>query len=256
MLLKLGYSDDEVGRFIAGPAFLAWWEMNNLEGWGGPLPRSWYGQQEALQKKILGRERELGMKPVLPGYCGMMPHDAKAKLGLDVTRAAPGTDTPPGQPQRHRQPLRRDCDLYYRELTRLYGKADYYSMDPFHETADDASVDYGKAGQKLLAAMKRGQTTRPPGWIQGWTENPRPAMIDHLPEGDLLVLDLFSECRPMFGAPSIWQRPRATASTSGCSACSRTSGPTWGCTAAWTSSSTISRSPRQPTRRSPTPASS
>ncbi len=38
MLLKLGYSEEEVGKFIAGPAFLAWWEMNNLEGWGGPLP--------------------------------------------------------------------------------------------------------------------------------------------------------------------------------------------------------------------------
>ena len=40
MLLKLGYSEEEIGRFIAGPAFLAWWEMNNLEGWGGPVPLS------------------------------------------------------------------------------------------------------------------------------------------------------------------------------------------------------------------------
>jgi alpha-N-acetylglucosaminidase len=98
------------------------------------------------------------------------------------------------------------ADLYYRELTRLYGKADYYSMDPFHETADDDATDYALAGKKLLAAMKRanGKAT----WvIQGWTENPRPAMTDPLPEGDLLVLDLFSECRPMFGAPSIWRRP-------------------------------------------------
>ena len=44
MLLKLGYSEEEVGKFIAGPAFLAWWEMNNLEGWGGPLPQNWYKQ--------------------------------------------------------------------------------------------------------------------------------------------------------------------------------------------------------------------
>jgi alpha-N-acetylglucosaminidase len=156
MLLKLGYSDDEVGRFIAGPAFLAWWEMNNLEGWGGPLPRSWYGQQEALQKKILGRERELGMKPVLPGYCGMMPHDAKAKLGLDVTPGGTWNGyTRPANLSATDSRFDKIADLYYRELTRLYGKADYYSMDPFHETADDASVDYGKAGQKLLAAMKR-----------------------------------------------------------------------------------------------------
>ncbi len=50
--------------------------MNNLEGWGGPLPQNWYKQQENLQKKILARMKELGMKPVLPGYCEnalMMP---------------------------------------------------------------------------------------------------------------------------------------------------------------------------------------
>lgn len=81
MLLKLGYSEEEVGKFIAGPAFLAWWEMNNLEGWGGPLPQNWYKQQEALQKKILARMKEMGMKPVLPGYCGMVPHDAKRDWG-------------------------------------------------------------------------------------------------------------------------------------------------------------------------------
>jgi alpha-N-acetylglucosaminidase len=206
MLMKLGYSKDEVNRFIAGPAFLAWWEMNNLEGWGGPLPDAWYTQQEALQKRILKREKELGMSPVLPGYCGMMPHDAKEKLGLDVTdggtwngyiRPANLSATDPN--------FDRIADLYYKELTRLYGKADYYSMDPFHESPDDASVDYAEAGRKLLAAMKR--ANRKSNWvIQGWMENPRPQMIEALPEGDITILDLFSECRPMFGAPSIWQR--------------------------------------------------
>ena len=84
MLLKLGYSKQEVNEFIAGPAFLAWWEMNNLEGWGGPLPDSWYAQQELLQKKILKRMREWGMQPVLPGYSGMVPSNAREKLGLNV----------------------------------------------------------------------------------------------------------------------------------------------------------------------------
>lgn len=40
--------------------------MNNLEGWGGPNPDSWYTQQIALQKKILKRMREYGIEPVLP----------------------------------------------------------------------------------------------------------------------------------------------------------------------------------------------
>ena len=198
MLLKLGYSEEEVGKFIAGPAFLAWWEMNNLEGWGGPLPLNWYKQQEALQKKILARMKKMGMKPVLPGYCGMVPHDAKQKLGLNVTDA--------GRWNSYQRPANLSptdsrfaeiADLYYKELTRLYGKSDYYSMDPFHESGNDAAVDYGKAGEALMSAMKRANPHAI--WVvQGWNENPRPQMIAHLKVGDLLVLDLFSESRQNF----------------------------------------------------------
>ena len=34
VLLKLGYTKDEINEFVAGPGFTAWWLMNNLEGWG------------------------------------------------------------------------------------------------------------------------------------------------------------------------------------------------------------------------------
>ena len=50
LLLRLGFSKQQINDFIAGPAFLAWWEMNNLEGSGGPNPDNWYKQQEDLQK--------------------------------------------------------------------------------------------------------------------------------------------------------------------------------------------------------------
>lgn len=208
MLLKLGYTKEEIGKFIAGPAFLAWWEMNNLEGWGGPLPDSWYNQQEALQKKILKRMHEYGMQPVLPGFCGMMPHDAKAKLGLNVTDGGIWNGyTRPANLSPTDAHFDKIADLYYAELTKLYGKANYYSMDPFHETNDDEAIDYSKAGRKVMEAMKCVNPNAT--WvIQGWTENPRPQMIKNMKNGDLLVLDLFSECRPMFGIPSIWKREK------------------------------------------------
>ena len=208
MLLRLGYSEEEVGRFIAGPAFLAWWEMNNLEGWGGPLPLSWYARQEKLQKQILVRMKELGMHPVLPGYSGMAPHDAKEKLGLNVSDTKPwnGFQRPANlQPTDLR--FNEIADLYYDELTRLFGTADYYSMDPFHESHDDGSIDYGASAIAILNAMKRANPESV--WVvQGWTENPRPQMLDTIRSEDMLVLDLFSECRPMWGAPSVWRREK------------------------------------------------
>ena len=205
LLLRLGYTRDEVGKFIAGPAFLAWWEMDNLEGWGGPLPDSWYAQQEKLQKQILKRMREWGMEPVLPGYSGMLPSNAHEKLGVNVADGGSwnGYVRPTFlQPTDSR--FHEIASLYYEELTKLYGKANYYSMDPFHEGGNTKGVDLDASGKSIMREMK---AVNPKAvWvIQGWNENPREALIHNLPQGDLLILDLFSECRPKWGIASIFQ---------------------------------------------------
>ena len=55
VLRRLGYSDSDAADFIAGPAFQAWWLMNNLEGWGGPNPSSWYGPARILRNAAARR---------------------------------------------------------------------------------------------------------------------------------------------------------------------------------------------------------
>lgn len=207
VLEELGYTREEINAFIAGPGFQAWWLMNNLEGWGGPNPDSWYERQEELQKRILKRMREYGIEPVLPGYSGMVPHNAKDRLGLNV--ADPGrwngylrpAFLQPTDPQ-----FERIAALYYREMTRLYGKASYYSMDPFHEGGNTSGVDLEAAGKAIWKAMK--QANPRAAWVvQAWGANPRPQMIRNLPAGDMVVLDLFSESRPQWGDPaSSWYR--------------------------------------------------
>ena len=207
VLTKLGYTKDEINEFIAGPAFQGWWLMNNLEGWGGPNPDSWYKQRETLQKQILKRMREYGIRPVLPGYSGMVPHNAKERLGLNVSD--------PGLWCGYRRPaflqptdprFNEIADLYYKEMSRLYGKADFYSMDPFHEGGNVAGVDLNAAGQAIWGAMKKANPKAV--WVaQAWQANPRPKMIENLPAGDLIVLDLFAESRPQWGDPeSTWYR--------------------------------------------------
>ena len=207
VLTKLGYTKDEINEFIAGPAFQGWWLMNNLEGWGGPNPDSWYKQRETLQKQILKRMREYGIQPVLPGYSGMVPHNAKERLGLNVSD--------PGLWCGYRRPaflqptaprFTEIADLYYKEMRRLYGKADFYSMDPFHEGGSVAGVDLNAAGQAIWGAMKKANPKAV--WVaQAWQANPRQKMIENLPAGDLIVLDLFAESRPQWGDPeSTWYR--------------------------------------------------
>lgn len=207
VLKKLGYMKDEINEFIAGPGFQAWWLMNNLEGWGGPNPDSWYKQQILLQKQIVKRMREYGIEPVFPGYSGMVPHNAKEKLGLNVSDPGlwNGYHRPaflqPTDPR-----FQEIASLYYNEMNKLYGKANYYSMDPFHEGGSVAGVDLNAAGKAIMQAMTKNNPKAT--WIaQAWQANPRPQMIEQLKAGDLIVLDLFAESRPQWGDPeSTWYR--------------------------------------------------
>ena len=151
--------------------------------------------------------REYGIEPVLPGYSGMVPHNAKDRLGLNVADPGRWNGYPrpaflqPTDPQ-----FERIAALYYREMTRLYGKVSYYSMDPFHEGGNTSGVDLEAAGKAIWKAMK--QANPRAAWVvQAWGANPRPQMIRNLPAGDMVVLDLFSESRPQWGDPaSSWYR--------------------------------------------------
>ena len=207
VLLRLGYTKEEANDFIAGPAFQAWWLMNNLEGWGGPNSDNWYRQREQLQKKIMKRMGEFGIKACLPGYSGMVPHNAKQRLALDV--ADPGKWCDYKRPAFLQPTDRRFAEIaaiYYQEQQKLYGKADFYSMDPFHEGGNTDGVDLPAAGAAIMKAMKK---TNPNAvWVvQAWGDCPFPDMIRGLKSGDMLVLDLYSENRPQWGDPeSTWFR--------------------------------------------------
>lgn len=196
ILLDMGYSQEEVNKFVAGPAFQAWWLMNNLEGWGNPAPKWWYQNRAELAKRVVSRMRELGMEPVLPGYSGMVPHNIKQRLGWEV--ADPGLWCQFQRPgfllptDKHFEQI---ASLYYMHLTELYGTSRYYSMDPFHEGGDTKGVNIPKAYQATYQAMLKANPKAQ--WvIQSWNENPRPEALSAIPKGGLIVLDLFSDGTP------------------------------------------------------------
>lgn len=207
VLLRLGYTKEEANGFVAGPAFQAWWLMNNMEGWGGPCSDNWYSEREMLQKRIMKRMKQFGISVCLPGYSGMVPHDARQRLGLNVSD--------PGMWCGYKRPafllptdsrFHEIASLYYKEQQRLYGIADYYSMDPFHEGGNVDGVDLRAAGESIMREMKAANPKAV--WVvQAWQACPHPEMIRHLRNGDMLVLDLYSESRPQWGDPeSTWYR--------------------------------------------------
>ena len=202
VLQRLGYSRQEILDFIAGPAFNAWWLMNNLEGWGGPVTDTWMENRCGLQQKIVAKMKEYGMDPVFPGYSGMLPHDAGERLGLDVSDTGYWNGYPrpailsPDSPD-----FSRIASVYYEELEKLYGKAPFYSMDPFHEGGSVGNTDLPAVGKAIMAAMKRANPDAV--WVaQAWDDCPYDGMIAPIPEGDMIILDLDSDNRPQCWDPS------------------------------------------------------
>lgn len=196
VLTDLDYSKEEISNFIAGPAFQAWFLMNNLEGWGGKNPDWWYKNREILAKKIIKRMRDFGMKPVLAGYNGMVPHNINQKKGWNV--ADPGrwcgfqrpAFLSPTDP--HFETI---SALYYKHLTKLFGTSDFYSIDPFHEGGDTRNIPLPQAYTAIFKAMQK-QNPNAIWVMQGWQENPRPEALSSIEKGKLLILDLFSEGEP------------------------------------------------------------
>ena len=200
---KYGYSADEANAFIAGPCFQAWWGMNNLEGWGGPNPSWWYKRQKTLSANICSRMRELGMQPVLPGFCGMVPSNFTTKTG-NAAKAQGGwcAFTRPYILDPTSKAFTTMAANYYAILKEVMGTSTYYSMDPFHEGANTSGIDVPAAYTAIYEAMKAANADIDEKWvIQFWQWNSAQYnVLDKVPVGDLIVLDLFSDAHTHFGA--------------------------------------------------------
>ncbi len=205
---KYNYTDEEAKAFVAGPAFTAWWGMNNLEGWGGTASDgwggvqddAWYTRQTTLAQSILERQRELGMQPVLPGFSGMVPSNFTSKTGI-------ATDDNGGnwggfvRPYIIDPTAERFAEIaadYYACLEAVMGESQYYSMDPFHEGGSISSGKYSEAYTAIYDAMEKAKSGSK--WvIQQWQWNDSQKLcLNAVPAGRLLALDLFSDGNPKF----------------------------------------------------------
>ena len=152
-LEELGVSEADIDNYIAGPGFMAWFAMNNLEGWGSTInaadvtmngnPDWWYERQEQLCRKMMQRMRELGMQPVIPGFSGQVPYALNnyTTINIDgfnnshIVNAGSwgGGFTHPGVVNPSTESYKNMADIYYKHLHDVMGISEFYSIDPFHE---------------------------------------------------------------------------------------------------------------------------
>lgn len=219
----MGLADEDLAGFFPGPAFFAWFYMGNLDGWGGPLPQSWVDSHRDLQKKIVARQRELGITPVLPAFSGHVPAALAQKFPQAKIRKMHGWVTfDPTYMLDPTDPLfTRIGKAFILEQTRQYGTDHLYSADTFNEntpTSDDPAF-LAAAGKGVYEAMAAGDpqaTWIMQGWLfyfesDFWGKPQVQALLKSVPTGKMILLDLFAEMHPMWqatdhfqGQPWIW----------------------------------------------------
>ena len=223
---SLGMTGRQVREYFTGPSYLPWHRMANIDGWCGPLPKEWLDGQQALQQRIVERERALNMRPVLPAFAGHVPgklRDLFPDADIQALGAWAGFD------EKYRTYfLNSEDPLYARiqrmfleEQTRLFGTDHIYGIDPFNEV-DPPSFEpeyLNKVSQHIyesLTAVDPDAEWLQMAWFlyyqrEDYTPERTRAMLTGVPLGKMTMLDYYCEYKEMwrehdgfYGQPFIW----------------------------------------------------
>lgn len=223
---EMGLSDEQVRSYFTGPAHLPWHRMQNIDRWGGPLPKSWLDAQLELQMQITERERELNMKPVLPAFAGHVPRELK-----EIYPDAPMTELEPwaGYTAEYACTFLDPMSELYTEIqkkfiekeTEIYGTDHVYGLDLFNELMPPSwEPDYlGRVSRQVFESLKAADEDAvwlQMGWLfynerKYWTNDRVEAYLTSFPADNQLLLDYYCEkmevwqrTESFYGVPYIW----------------------------------------------------
>lgn len=215
---KMGLTQQEIDDFYTGPAHLPWQRMGNITKIDGPLNDNWHKGQVELMHKVLGRMRELGMKPIVPAFAGFVPkgmkrlhpeikffHPAWAGFSADKRTSflLPDTDL-----------FMNIGKLFVEEWEKEFGKCEYYLADCFNEMDIPAPKDdkakryellahYGDQVYKSITAGNPDATWVMQGWMFGyqryiWDAPSLSALVSKIPNDRMILLDLAADYNKYF----------------------------------------------------------
>src|SRR6185312_5066325 len=222
---ELGLSQRQIDSFLVGPAYLPWSWMGNIDGLGGPLPTSWIEKHKILEQKILKRERDFGMKPILQAFTGHVPESIKeifpaARLHRTGNWSAGFGGTWFLDPSD--ELFQRIGQLFLKKQTEMYGTDHYYSADCFNEVNPDSDdplflSNMGKSVYRSMAAADPKAVWVMQAWFlyysidNFWRAPQVKALLGSVPDDKMIILDLYGEVHPVwdkqsafYGKPWIW----------------------------------------------------
>lgn len=208
---SFGLTDKDLKDYFTGPAFLPWHRMGNINKHDGPLPQSYLDKSVILQKKIIARMKELGMKPVVPAFAGFVPSALKrVQPEADITDMQPWAGFEKGCGTYILSPK---SDLFQKigkkfidEYKEFFGKFHYYLADSFNEmkvpvTPENRYGELASYGKAVFQSINAGD---PKGiWVmQGWLffadsafwdKKSASALLSKVPDNRMIIIDLADE---------------------------------------------------------------
>ncbi|WP_111307888.1 alpha-N-acetylglucosaminidase [Confluentibacter sediminis] len=203
---EYGLSDSQLQEHFAGPAFLPWQRMGNINSHEGSLPQAWIDRKSDIQKKILQKMRALGMHPVVPAFSGYVPKafaekHPNSKINELSSWAGGGFEST--YLLDPKDPLFKEIGKRFIELySNLYGKSEFYLADSFNEIEPPVSEehkyeelsDYGKIIYETIDEAAPGSIWVMQGWLFGndkdfWTKEATMAFLEKVPNNKLIIQD-------------------------------------------------------------------
>lgn len=203
---EFGVADSDIAAYFSGPAFTPWQRMGNIEGHEGPLPVEYIEKKRQLQKQIMARMADYGMKPVVPAFSGYVPKQFVTMFPqARIIEMKPWSGFPnptywldPADPL-FAKVAKRFIELYNAE----YGEQQYYLMDAFNEMLPPVSADnrladlagYGAALYQSLAQVVPNATWVMQGWMFGsdrhfWDLDSIAAFLSKIPDDRMMIHDI------------------------------------------------------------------
>jgi alpha-N-acetylglucosaminidase len=200
---KYGLSEADLKDFFVGPAYNAFGRMGCIDGFGGPLPQSWIQNENKLQKKILLRERQLGMKPVLQGFTGHVPSAfIKKNPKLNYSNLT-WIDFPQTYLLDWEEPeftaIGKD---FISELKKEYGTDHLYAIDQFIEMkpVNGDTLYLKDLSRKIFSAIDQADPsgiwviqTWPFKDLDFWNQSRTRSYFDGVPDNRMIALELMGE---------------------------------------------------------------
>lgn len=203
-LLKHGFSDVEARSFLVAPTHFAWQWMTNIQGDSDPLPKEWIDQRIELGRKLLERQRSLGMTPIQQGFTGFVPRELKEKYpNATIAKESRWCGYQGTAQLDPLDPLFKKLGKTFLETQiELYGTSHIYAADPFHEghpprPGKEYLSKVGNEIYQLISEVDPEATIA----MQAWSI--RKEICEAFPKEHLIVLDLSGKRSSFWGYPYV-----------------------------------------------------